>query len=388
MAAYLITPARLPRAAANRAQTPADAVSASYSAEKVVAAKASAAQRTLPTFSWAAIDTQDIDELARRLKAAGFTPQEVRTILDRRINQLFSSSPTGGAAKPAPYWRPAFRVADASAEEQRKQLAERMRLYRKYLNRFEDIADDPEQLAGAKRMWGDLSVAKLQAIAAVDADYRELIIKQLAERNLRPGEESNEAGALRLLEQERLADIAKVLTPEEFAAFDLRASPLGSNLRFQLETFKPTEEEYKAIFAINRAYEDRLYDRQLSSDARKALTAEITAKVSAVLGADRALDYDAAANQNSRDQTAGLVSRLGLPARVAAEVRQVQQDLTQRAKDLRSNPGLSSNERNAQLAALARQAESQLTTKLGANGYEAYNDLKGDWIRALQPQGS
>jgi hypothetical protein len=152
-----------------------------------------------------------------------------------------------------------------------------------------------------------------------------------------------------------------------------------------LTTFQPTEDEYRALFTIHKSVGDQLRDPGLTPDARKTLTAEIANRVKAVLGEDRALDYDAAVNQNSRDQTASLVSRLGLPARVAAEVRQTQQDFTQRAKDLRADTSLPVQERNAQLAALARQAESQLTAKLGANGYEAYTDLKGEWIRALQP---
>jgi len=50
-----------------------------------------------------------------------------------------------------------------------------------------------------------------------------------------------------------MADIAKILTPEEFAAYELRASSTANALRFQLETFKANEEEYKALFAINKA---------------------------------------------------------------------------------------------------------------------------------------
>jgi hypothetical protein len=71
---------------------------------------------------------------------------------------------------------------------------------------------------------------------------------------------------------------------------------------------------------------------------------------------------------------------------VAVEVRQVQQDLTQRANDIRANTQLTPNDRSAQLNALASQAETQLTAKLGADGFEAYSDLKGDWMRALRPK--
>jgi hypothetical protein len=380
VAAYFTAPTGTRRANPDPAQSEADATHATNSARPGGAVKTSATQPAQPSLSWAAIDTKDIDELARRLKAAGFSPAEVRMILSRRI---FSATQTGETAKPTPYWRPTYRYDPSSeqAAERRKQVAEQQRLYRKYLAGPEAIADDPERFADARRRWGDLPVEKLQAIAQIDADYQDLSLKQYAESRVRPGE-TGSVDAYRLIENERLADIAKILSPDEYAAFELRASPLANGLRYQLETFKPTEEEYKVIFGIAKAYQDRWYD----PEARKTMGPEMTAKVAAALGADRALDYDAAVNQNGQDQTAGLVSRLGLPARIAAEVRQVQQDLTQRAKDIRANTGLSLAERNTQLIALAQQAESQLTTKLGVNGYEAYNDLKGEWIRALQPK--
>jgi hypothetical protein len=336
-------------------------------------------------FSWTAIETDDFDELARRLAAAGFTTREIRVILAQRISRM-AMTPAAAAKEPVPYWRSGrtdYRDPK-TAEEFHKRMIEQARLYRKYLMSPEAIADDPDRLEIARRQWGDLPVEKLQAIAVIDADYQEMNMQQFAERRARPGDTVSR-DASQLMEQERMADIAKILTPEEFAEFELRSSPTANLLRHQLTTFQPTEDEYRALFTIHKLVGDQLRDPGLTPDARKTLTAEIANRVKAVLREDRALDYDAAVNQNSRDQTASLVSRLGLPARVAAEVRQTQQDFTQRAKDLRADTSLPVQERNAQLAALARQAESQLTAKLGANGYEAYTDLKGEWIRALQP---
>lgn len=367
---------------------PAKPATANPAASQSEAAKRVAASAA--GFSWAAIATDDLDEFVRRLKAAGFTPPEVRLILQRQIAETTRMPGSGDATKSTPYWRPPYRYdvpTGKAAEELRQRIAEQARLQRKYLMGPDSLTDDPEQIDAAKRRWGDLPLEKLQAITTIEADYQELTMKQYAEQRTRPGEESNAMDAQRLLQQEHLADIAKVLTPEEFAAYELRASSTANVLRFRLGTFNATEEEYKALFAITKAYEARFDDRQLGPEARKALTDEINAKVKATLGSERALDYDAAVNQNSQDKTAGLVSRLGLPARVATEVRQAQQDFTQRAKEIRANTQLAPNERSTQLDALARQAETQLTSKLGADGFEAYFDIKGDWLRAIQAKG-
>jgi len=387
VAAYLAAPARPVRA--TLAASVSHPSGPTLPASTVVPSSAATASPSPGRSSWAAINTDDIDELARRLKAAGFTRAEMREILARRIGQVFSANPGGDTAKATPYWRTTYRYESptgAAGETRRKQMAEQQKFYQKYLWGMDNLAEDPEQLAWAKRRWGDVSLDKLQALARIESDYQDLANKQYTEHQVRPGETAGFGDHL-LIEKERLADIAKVLTPEEYATYELRASPLASSLRYQLEAFQPTEEEYKTIFAIQKPYHDQFYDPQLGPDARKALAAEITAKVSAALGADRALDYDAAVNQNSQDKTASLVARLGLPARVASEVRQVQQDFTQRAMEIRANTQLAPNDRSAQLDTLARQAETQLTAKLGANGFEAYSDIKGDWLRAIQAKG-
>jgi len=375
-------PARANAAPVSR-PAPGPSTSMTDAAGKAVAATAAQAG-----FSWSAIETDDLDELVRRLKAAGFTFREIRTILGDMISRRGLPPGADEAMNATPYWRyPWAAPADAKArEEQRKRNLENGGLWRQYVMGPDSLADEGDSLDYARRRWGNLPLAKLQALAIIDADYEEVRMKQFADQRVRPGEESNALAMYRMTEKERMADIAKVLTPEEFAAFELRSSPTANLLRFRLDGFNATEEEYKTIYAINQAYTERLYFPGLSTDATKALQAEINAKVRDALGADRALDYDAVMNHNARDQTGVLVERLGLPARVAVEVRTTAQYFTQQGKDIRANGNLSPAERDTQLAALAHEAEVRLRAKLGADGFEAYSDLKGDWLRNLQPK--
>ncbi|HEX2861083.1 MAG TPA: hypothetical protein VHN79_05565 [Lacunisphaera sp.] len=338
------------------------------------------------SFSWATIATDDLDELARRLRAAGFTGRETRLILAERIAQLTSAGRPNSPAT-TPYWR-SGRVDyndPKQAEELRQRMVEQNRLFQKYVMDPAILDEDPDYLVSAQQRWGELPHEKLKAIAAIEADYQEMQLNQAMARPSRPGDPASTVNPQLLLEEERLADIARILTPEEFAEYELRASRTASVLRSRLEAFKPDEAEYKALFAIHKAYDARLNDRQLGAGARQALQEEITRQVAAALGADRALDYDAAMNHNGRDQTALLVARLDLPARVAVEIRQAQQEFSRRGADLRANAALPAAERDAQLAALARQAAAQLAATLGADGFEAYSDIKGEWLRALHP---
>jgi hypothetical protein len=264
-------------------------------------------------------------------------------------------------------------------------MAEYMKISRKYLS--PDNYEDPTHLEWARQRWGNLPVEKLKAVAAIENDYENLNMEEYAKSRYRPGEESNRLETYQLMQKEKLADLAKVLTPEEFADYERRASPTAMMLRSQLDAFKPTEAEYLAIFAVQKETQDRLQAAEAKRDraAYDALRNEMTAKVKALLGDDRALDYEASI-VGGNDQTARIVSRLGLPARVAAEVRQAQQDYTKRATEIRANASLTPADRSAQLNALVRQAETQLTDRLGATGFEAYSDAKGEWLRAIKPK--
>jgi hypothetical protein len=100
----------------------------------------------------------------------------------------------------------------------------------------------------------------------------------------------------------------------------------------------------------------------------------------AALNLDAAHSADGATRAPAATASASAAGARSLGSDDAAYVARL------RAKDIRASTGLSLEERKTQLAALARQAQTELTTKLGADGYEAYTDLKGEWIRALQPK--
>jgi hypothetical protein len=64
----------------------------------------------------------------------------------------------------------------------------------------------------------------------------------------------------------------------------------------------------------------------------------------------------------------------------------VQETIQKQATALRQDRTLTPDQRNAQLAALAQQAQTQLTTALGTQGYDAYKNYGGYWLQNLQPR--
>ncbi len=332
---------------------------------------------------WTRLDTTDLDVLAHRLQEAGFSRREIRVVMLRRIMAKYNMR-ASRERSPGPYWRnDSIDYTDPKIlSELQAHSAEQEEALLKDVRDPELLADDPEALDSAQRRYGNLPLEKLRALSTIDADYQQLLSKEIAANGL-----SNEARAryfretYALLEKEKEADIARLLTPDEYADYELRGSRTAMNLRRGLETFKPSEQEYKAIFAITKSFEEKLLDNNLTPEVRRSLREQMNAQAAATLGADRAADY--LESQRGMDKTARLIARLDLPARTYATVRSIQQDVTQRATAIRADSTLSAADRSTQLTALAQQAQTQLTSTLGDRGYEAYNDMKGDWIRAL-----
>lgn len=332
---------------------------------------------------WSRVYSDDIEQLAARLKEAGFSAREISAIVLPRLAEKFSIVQSGLRR---PYWQSDLpNYADpAIREAMRRNGAEQQRLYEKFSNPV-DLATDPAAQESARRRFGNLPLEKLQALQQLEADYQQLALKTVLERRTRPGETvtGDPLAAQNLIEQEKLADLAKILTPEELAQYELRNGTIARQLKWQLRTFQPTEQEYLAIYAVQKKYAAVLNDPTKTPGQQSGVMADIGKELAAILGPERAEDY-AASTTNPSDETAILVQRLGLPARIAPQVRTLQRDFTTQAAAIRTNAQLSAADRAAQLSALAQQARAAVTAKLGAQGFEAYDDRKGEWIRALE----
>lgn len=334
--------------------------------------------------SWTKLETSDLGELSHRLRVAGFSRVEIRAIMELRIRQKFPFRPAGDSA--TPYWRSSgYDYTDPKAmAESRANSSEFGKARDKYIVPGQ-IADDPEAFDEAQRRWGNLSLEKLESLRSLQSDYQLIVENMYAAPNAPSGLEAHKA--YQLIEKEHLSDIAKLLTPAEFADYELRQSNTAASLRINLETFRPTEEEYKTLYAIQKEHEAKLDDLSLAPEARRAAWEEMKAQSAAALPPDRAADL-LALSQSGNDKTAKLLARLDLPLRIYPQITAIQTDVTQRAVAIRADPQLTEAARTAQLSSLAQEARAKLTTTLGGErGFEAYNDLKGDWLRALQTKG-
>lgn len=390
-------------------KTPGDVAS---SPESTVANPAKAkASGTAATGSGGAIDTSDVDPklweglaagdfagLTAKLQAAGFPPAVVRAIVSAQVGESFAARRKALTASQGnrPFWvndQPNDPKIQAALRELSK---EQTKLMKELLGASANDYDDPSYAAMMRRQFGDLPKDKIEMINRVRQDYSELTNDIYTAAGMGGGGPitmtNEERAKIALLQKEQREDIKQLLSPQEFEDYELRTNNTANSMRYNLSAFEPSEQEFRTIFALQRAFDEKFNTQSLvgaqgtpaaqelmrqRTEAQKQLTAEIKAQLSP----ERAAEYERAIDYNYQ-QISRVVQRLDLPKETAAQVWAVQKEIEQRSVALRSLPPA---DRNDQLAALAAEANARLISSLGQRGLDVYKQYGGYWLQNLQP---
>lgn len=328
--------------------------------------------------------------LVARLRAQGFPPKMVRIILTLQLQaaQAERLQDINVGFLSQPYWRstsngsmitPAFNLANRALS---REVDDRvMQLLGPSLPEM-----TPEELAEWRNRHGELiSPEKIGTLERIAADYSDLRsqVTTAAGRILLPEDREK----LAFLEKEMLADMARTLTPEEMTEYEMRTGRTGQALRSTVAAFRPTEQEFRALYRVMQTL-DAQFGRsspQTPEERRQRTEAEaqLGPQIAAVLGPERYADYQRTTDPAWR--TAYIYVGLnGLPSALIGPLAGVEQEFAPRARAVRENAALTAEQRNAQLAALAQEAEQRLAATLGAERAAAYK-ASGGWMRALQP---
>ena len=194
------------------------------------------------------------------------------------------------------------------------------------------------------------------------------------------------------LDKEQHEAMAKILSPTELAEYETRTSNTSNSLRYELSAFNPTEEEFRALYALKRPFDEQYNNNNYGfsgpmpqdlmrqrSEAQKQLNEQIKT----VLGPDRAAEYERATDYNYR-QASQLVARLELPPETTNQLWDVQKEMQQRSKAIYTDNSVTAEDRTQKLAALAEEAKTRITASLGPQGFEAYKQYGGQWMQQLQ----
>jgi len=345
----------------------------------------------------------DMVALRDGLRALGLPEDEVRRIVEWRISKRYAARRNEiGNAKPKaaqerPYWQGAQRGMSRSDDytpEQKKELREI----------GDEVQNEMRQLFGREDAsiytaihYPFLSPEKMARLEEVERDYRDLrerTVKEMAGFRM-PGDEA----ALKLIDDEKKRDRLALLTPEEREADALRNSETARDLQRTLRGFITTEEEYKAIFALQSALEEKYpeevgrtarsggadtseYDRARAEEQKK-----IEVQIKEMLGEERYADY---LRGQRRDYQALLAAaeRFDLSAEAVVQTYQVRDDTAREAKRISDDKSLSAEQKREAYAALAEQATAQIKASLGDEVGDAYINNALVWLKNLPKGGN
>lgn len=335
--------------------------------------------------------TTEPRELVARLRAAGFAPALVQTIVTAMVNEQFARRRAAlrTAEESDAYWKNTPPPRDTAAADAGRALdLEHRKLLRDLLGPDAYAIEDTLYPDRRVQQFGNLSPEKVHALRRILADYAELSA-QLWRPGYAPQPVAGGREQTATLEKERRAEIAQLLTPAELLDYDLRDSEGARGLRNQFEKFPLTEAEFRALYPAQAAI------AAAGADVRGTMTPETKDRLDAarrafeieiarVLGETRHGEFLMATDivyQNART----FLEREKLATTIAVPLVAIQKDITSRQDAIMGNGDLTTNQRNAQLAALAAEANQKLSALLGPAGLETYKTRGGGgaWLGLL-----
>ena len=348
-----------------------------------VGAPATTSLRPINPKTWEYLAGDDPRTLATRLRAKGFPPHVIRAIVTARVRGEFADRyrEIAAAVRARPYWLSrSYDIGSAKMTRARHQLERDVSARVGELLGSEVATMTDFERRQMARDYGDLPDAKLDALLRIQADYEDMKgkVRNEAADILLPEDREKIA----LLDRERDADIARLLSPEERADYELHTSRTTGRLRSQLVSFRPTEEEFRALYTLRKQVDDAFPspDTPAERKARAEAEAKLRDQIAAALGPERYADYERTTDPTWMENDR-FARQYKLPPEAVAQLGAVQKELTQRATDLR-RLNAPPEQLEAQLAALRNEADLRLAPIVGSRLLPGYKDNAG-WLRAL-----
>jgi len=369
----------------NRAQTPASATIPSPGRAGAFRAIARSVPDAVPDSFWTSPES-DPREFVARLRADGVPDDLIGLVLRAKLNEdLAALRRQYVAAQPeVPYWlttyfQGIYADPDGLREIRSLAVANTRLLQELFPNGLpkDEVARRTELVT-----IGTMPEEKIEEFRLIMADYSDLSLAITAKSQGIYLDEDREA--LRLIDENRTADLQELFTPAEYEEYQLHAS-LG--LRSRLGLFEPTEQEFRDILALQRAF-NATYSPPGGATAdvlaqRPAAAQQLEADIRAALPPDRVAAYERGTDTTYR-QIYVFARGLDLPKEAAIAVWDTKRDAEQRAAAIRANTSLAPNDRDRQLGLLAEEAAGKVSTALqGARNFESYKSGSGQWLDAI-----
>jgi hypothetical protein len=258
-------------------------------------------------FDWRAVESADYGEYIANLRAIGCPEETIHDIVgaDLRKN-LLEKLKVPQLMLVRPFWLDDERAAQAAMNEA---LGDRQQLLAQFAaSHLQLLGTAPDSAAmqtffnsvlrqgtfdSRETLTADWSPEVKQRLRAIETAHNDAV-RQTGSTITTGWETAMERMAL---EQRREAALAEVLSPGDLTEYLLRESVSARTMRSGLREFRPTEDEFRKIFPLQREfnaqwgpYGDRPSDPALLERYHKAREA-LLARIEQVLGAERFQNY-------------------------------------------------------------------------------------------------
>ena len=342
-----------------------------------------------------AIRTGDLETLRDQLRAAGVEEDMVRALVSMRLwkrHEARMREISFGQTSSKEWWKQEDWNFGGRTKEEREELRALQKQTKDEIERL--LGPDPEPEKSnpwLARQYGFLPAEKRDALMKLEQDYQELQMELQQDMGSfrMPADQEKQ----RFLEEEKKRDMAALLSPEEMENYELRQSSTAGQLRWQMTRMNATEEEYRAIFAIRREFDeqyslsDQFGSRSMSQDdwkKRNEAEKAMQEQIKAALGEERYTLY-AYANNGEFQQLQGATKRFGLPEDTPVRVLGLRDEISAEGNRIADDKNLSPEQKGEALRRLAADGRKKLDGLLGADVAAAYKANTGlNWLEQLE----
>lgn len=375
---------------AGRAANDAAAEAAARTRAAADAAKASRAAARAIAGLWNALHSADLSTLVAQLRAAGFPPNIVRAIVSAEVENRFKPriQELTRSLQETPYWKPDPNYYMGSAKifaELQQIYRERSRMMRELLGQDAYAYGGMDPTAAQRRQFGDIPPEKIDLVQRITDDYAEMTAQiRTAMQGVTLPEDREQ---LALLEREKRADLAAVLTPEELADYEMRTSPTTSRLRTAMTIMDASEQEFRTIFQIQQQFSEVLNPLGgiMTMDAwnkRREATRQINEQLQAALRDERFAQYKRASDREFQELYR--ISRSeNLPYETIARAYDLRDSTAEASMKIYEDRATNSEDKALALKNLAQSTRTQVLAALGPVVGPTYVE-NSRWLAAIQ----
>lgn len=348
-------------------------------------------------FSWRKIESPDYKAYIANLRGVGCPEETIVDIILADIGKYYRNklAPLKKDNDPTyKYWQgdnnwwrrnPEYeKAAQEAYREQRKLFKELLgKEYWKELSKQNGWGtgdEDPFQKS--------LTDEKKDRMQEIGEKYGEL--EQEIHRKARGWTDEDDQAELSKIRKQKEAELAKVLTPDEFFEYQLRNSQTVQNMKWsELEGFDVTEQEFRAMAKVKLAAEDQSEinpetGQKFTREERSKLEKKLEEDLKTTLGEERYKEYKLSSEWEYRNLV-GITKKLNLGKEVASQVYGMKDDIEKAARMVRADKSLTPQERDEKLLAIKSETEKTLNEALGERGARAFK-RNAWWLRNIVPE--